>query len=504
MQVTGEVMSVHRFDTYQMAGTGFLSWAESINDGRVVVLATHDDAYFKLGPEGRRAAFLLGSSRIDDLNFRGMWTMIGQKGMSVSTLYEEVSLGRHDNPDGSHNWGDTVSTAACVPLNAARPLVVADRARLCQLYEGYGSFCRLAQRHALVVPPPLLPDALGEPSLSRATDFPIGLIAGNRPNYLHRCLTALVALPGVNPARILVLVDGLFPEPFEVARAFGVRAIRRFKTHSTSNMAETFRNADMIALHYYQSLSKLMDTFPDHNHAIVIEEDLEVAPDLLRYFSQTSLILDSDPTLFCVSAWNDNAYEYAAGDPALVYRTGFFPGLGWLLTRSLWAEIEPKWPRCCQGWSWDLWLRDKRNTADRECLMPDMPRTFHFGRHGLNVNNDYFYNAYFKRHALNRDAHARLHDPSRLLLAPYEEDVEALLARAVLLDHSPALVCRGLDHWVPASAVPALAFHSSPPPLATRPVYVAYYAQSTPSDEKPLIKLLACLRVRRVNFCFRN
>jgi hypothetical protein len=36
--------------------------------------------------------------------------------------------------------------------------------------------------------------------------------------------------------------------------------------------------------------------------------------------------------------------------------------------------------------------REPANTRGRECIIPDVSRTFHFGRRGLNVNNDYFYN----------------------------------------------------------------------------------------------------------------
>ena len=28
----------------------------------------------------------------------------------------------------------------------------------------------------------------------------------------------------------------------------------------------------------------------------------------------------------------------------MLYRTDFFSGLGWMLTRDLWLELEPKWP----------------------------------------------------------------------------------------------------------------------------------------------------------------
>ena len=28
----------------------------------------------------------------------------------------------------------------------------------------------------------------------------------------------------------------------------------------------------------------------------------------------------------------------------VLYRTDFFPGLGWMLTKALWKELKPKWP----------------------------------------------------------------------------------------------------------------------------------------------------------------
>lgn len=49
----------------------------------------------------------------------------------------------------------------------------------------------------------------------------------------------------------------------------------------------------------------------------------------------------------CVSAWNDNGKigniddKFAAG----LYRTDFFPGLGWMMTKELWHELSVKWPK---------------------------------------------------------------------------------------------------------------------------------------------------------------
>lgn len=76
------------------------------------------------------------------------------------------------------------------------------------------------------------------------------------------------------------------------------------------------------------------------------EDDLEIAPDFYEYFSSTYDLLKNDPTLWCVSAWNDNgkANLIDGSHAELLYRSDFFPGLGWMITKSLWDELEPKWP----------------------------------------------------------------------------------------------------------------------------------------------------------------
>ena len=110
-----------------------------------------------------------------------------------------------------------------------------------------------------------------------------------------------------------------------------------------------------------------------------------------------------DPTTFVLSAWNDNGLRgkvrenrcpstWAHGgdffvrcthslspldapapqvrDPRALCRTGFFPGLGWLLPRRLFeAELLPKWPKE----HWDHWMRDVAQHRGREAVYPEVP-----------------------------------------------------------------------------------------------------------------------------------
>lgn len=95
------------------------------------------------------------------------------------------------------------------------------------------------------------------------------------------------------------------------------------------------------------------------------------------------------------------------------------PGLGWVLRRSLYKEeLEPKWPTPekvpwqarvsasgsptdseslklrnlvhPQLWDWDMWMRMPEQRRGRECIIPDVSRSYHFGIVGLNMNG-YFH-----------------------------------------------------------------------------------------------------------------
>eukprot|EP00536_Pseudo-nitzschia_multiseries_P002742 jgi/Psemu1/317966/estExt_fgenesh1_pm.C_380003 len=99
----------------------------------------------------------------------------------------------------------------------------------------------------------------------------------------------------------------------------------------------------------------------------------------------TSVVLDHDPTLFAVSAFNDNGH-LENGDPTRLLRSDFFPGLGWMMTRNLWKnELQAKWP---DGY-WDDWLREPVQRKDRQVIRPEVSRTYHFGSKGGASSNQF-------------------------------------------------------------------------------------------------------------------
>ena len=85
---------------------------------------------------------------------------------------------------------------------------------------------------------------------------------------------------------------------------------------------------------------------------IIIEEDLDVSLDFFSYFSQTLPLLTSDPSVYCISAWNDQGYDHSCRDPTLLYRVETMPGLGWYVvdnSGSSGSGFRMAW-MCCAMW----------------------------------------------------------------------------------------------------------------------------------------------------------
>ena len=55
----------------------------------------------------------------------------------------------------------------------------------------------------------------------------------------------------------------------------------------------------------------MRETFEKHptaEYMIILEEDLDVAVDIMDYFSQLIPVMDKDPSVYCISAWNDQVH----------------------------------------------------------------------------------------------------------------------------------------------------------------------------------------------------
>ncbi|XP_024114231.1 alpha-1,3-mannosyl-glycoprotein 2-beta-N-acetylglucosaminyltransferase a [Oryzias melastigma] len=230
--------------------------------------------------------------------------------------------------------------------------------------------------------------------------IPILVIACNRVT-VKRCLDKLLQhRPSAELYPIIVSQDCGHAETAAVISSYGAQ-VTHMKQPDLSDIAvrpehKKFQGYYKISRHYHWALNQVFKTL-SHTSVIVVEDDLEVAPDFFEYFRALLPLLQSDPTLWCVSAWNDNGRDGFI-DPAktdLLYRTDFFPGLGWMLRKELWEELEPKWPAAF----WDDWMRQPEQRHNRACIRPEISRTLTFGRQGVSLGQ--FFDKYLRDIKLN-------------------------------------------------------------------------------------------------------
>ncbi|EFO19522.2 hypothetical protein LOAG_08970 [Loa loa] len=154
-----------------------------------------------------------------------------------------------------------------------------------------------------------------------------------------------------------------------------------------------------IARHYYFALDYVF-TILGYQSAIITEDDLLLAPDFLEYMLANRKLLFEDPTIWCISAWNDNGKkELIVEDNSLLHRTDFFPGLGWMLTSQLWEELKVKWPKTF----WDDWMRDPAQRQGRACIRPEISRTGISLRGKKGVSKGLYYEKHLKHIVVNTD-----------------------------------------------------------------------------------------------------
>ncbi|NWW26309.1 MGAT1 acetylglucosaminyltransferase, partial [Falcunculus frontatus] len=230
--------------------------------------------------------------------------------------------------------------------------------------------------------------------------IPVLVLACDRSS-VRRCLDKILRYrPSARRFPVIVSQDCGHAETARVIASYG-QAVAHIRQPDLSDIAvppehRKFQGYYKISRHYRWALGQVFRTFR-YRAAIVVEDDLEVAPDFFEYFQAVFPLLQRDPSLWCISAWNDNGKEAMvdAGHAELLYRTDFFPGLGWLLLAELWDELEPKWPPAF----WDDWMRQPEQRRGRSCVRPEVSRTMTFGRKG--VSHGQFFDQYLKFIKLN-------------------------------------------------------------------------------------------------------
>ncbi|XP_052743154.1 alpha-1,3-mannosyl-glycoprotein 2-beta-N-acetylglucosaminyltransferase [Bicyclus anynana] len=235
--------------------------------------------------------------------------------------------------------------------------------------------------------------------------LPILVIACDRVT-VKRCLDNLVKFrPDKDTFPIIVSQDCGHNETYKVIRSF-TDADPSITVVQQPELAEIplprakvkFKGYYKIARHYRFALNHVLVAL-EYDAVIIVEDDLDISPDFFEYFLGTYPLLYKDPSIWCISAWNDNGKKELIDQsrPELLHRTDFFPGLGWLLKRDTWLQLESKWPEAF----FDDWLRDPQNTQGRACIRPEISRTYSFGKIG--VSKGLFFDMHLRYMQLNME-----------------------------------------------------------------------------------------------------
>ncbi|CAJ1972934.1 unnamed protein product [Sphenostylis stenocarpa] len=163
------------------------------------------------------------------------------------------------------------------------------------------------------------------------------IMACNRADYLQRTITSVLRYQRPVSSRFPLFVsqDGSNPDVKSKALSYDQLS---YMQHLDFEPVQTERPGELIAYykiarHYKWALDQL---FYKHNFSrvIILEDDMDIAPDFFDYFEAAAALLDKDKSIMAVSSWNDNGQKQFVHDPYELYRSDFFPGLGWMLGRS--------------------------------------------------------------------------------------------------------------------------------------------------------------------------
>ena len=273
------------------------------------------------------------------------------------------------------------------------------------------------------------------------SDTMLLIICANRPEYLQRTLEAVAKyhptdLPifisqDGDDARVQKLIKGTF-----LHLQLSCPDTQFIHRQHISN--EFYENGYFrLASHYKWALDQVF-AIKGVERVIILEEDLLIAPDFFDLFAATADILDTDKQLLAVSAWNDNGMQQSVRDNTQLFRSDFFPGLGWMLPKRVWTELGPRWPRAY----WDDWLREPKQRQGRHIIRPEVCRTLHIGQKGVSNAQ---YSKYLTSIKLNDAAVPfTTMDLSYLQLAKWDEIYLNQVRAATLLSLDDARSGRGL------------------------------------------------------------
>ncbi|CAL4156680.1 unnamed protein product, partial [Meganyctiphanes norvegica] len=377
---TGALMRAESFMTWQRSIHSMLvTMLRNINDGRLCLLIGVPEFTTFLNDGAMGAIQALGSSFIDKVTLRDAWFMVIRKGMG--SLHEAIVTSKQHKRNNTFKDVSPITahvtvhkTSEGVECNWHTTAGMEQRAAFCNSYGGYGSLCRCHQ--------PWMPKP-GKVLYEMREKIPIALATAKRlPNVL-RLVDEIWSSPGGGETPIAIYVDRFNREAQELGDILHIPIFFHQHTSSNGPLSDIPVNVN-IAQHMAFTLEHVFLQFPEVDKAIILEDDLQLAPDFIPFFQQTASLLDDDPHLLCVNAYNLNAFPHTSYDPSRLYRVHSVPAYGWMVRRTWANKMLDHWPNATQDVDWDLYLRNSENglPGNWDIIIPEVPRTKHRGGGG--------------------------------------------------------------------------------------------------------------------------
>ncbi|KAL6911198.1 hypothetical protein ACP4OV_000003 [Aristida adscensionis] len=144
------------------------------------------------------------------------------------------------------------------------------------------------------------------------------IMACNRPDYLQRTVESILKYHTSVASKFPLFISQDGTNGAVKKKALDYKQIT-YMQHVDLEPVRTERPGELtayykIAKHYKWALDEL---FIKHNFArvIILEDDMEIAPDFFDYFAAAAKLLDNDKTIMAVSSWNDNGQKQFVHDP---------------------------------------------------------------------------------------------------------------------------------------------------------------------------------------------
>ncbi|XP_042242218.1 protein O-linked-mannose beta-1,2-N-acetylglucosaminyltransferase 1-like [Homarus americanus] len=421
----GNLMMARQFLTYQPAEHARLKdCVASVQHGRVIVLVGVPEWVMFLGRGAEETLTSLGSRWAAKATQGEVWAWVGVVG--GKTLAEATTTRGLERYPSSDLHLD-VYVAKTDPGQVRCPWYTRPRmyrqATFCERYEGYGDLCTCNDT--------FFPETRRlQEFLSTQEQIPVVVVTAFKPYYLYRLLRQLFTMAGAWQTEVLVVVDGAHQETLALVEVMGVSVV--------IHRPEGFHN-NRINANVKFALDSVFRRFAGAHKAIVLEDDLLLSPDLLRYFHQVSPLLDLDPSVYCVNAYSSNSFADTASDPQVLLRARTYPMYGWMITRAYSSEVIQKWVPPGKG-DWDWWLAWEDLRKGRDVVFPEVSRTFHSGSAGVHVTG-FEQEVFFNRMIYNHLPHVDLMDVNQMIRDRYDERLTRDLKVAKTLDTLPRDLC---------------------------------------------------------------